>query len=124
MPRPAEVALMSHVDGREPAGPASRLDAKTIALVQVAALVAVGASPAAYRSVIGTAAELGFGDDEVIRTLLAVAPIVGMPRLVAASVSVASALGYDVEAALESPRPLEELEAAVAPEPLPSRRVP
>ena len=81
------------------------LDDRTAALANLAALIAVGAAPASYRSVVGEALDLGVGDDEIIGLMLAVAPTVGLPRLVASSVSVASALGYDTEAALESPDP-------------------
>jgi alkylhydroperoxidase/carboxymuconolactone decarboxylase family protein YurZ len=89
-------------------GTASRLDPRTTTLVQIAALVAVGASPASYRAVVAAAPDRGVSDDEIIDAMLAVASTVGLPRLVLASVNVAAALGYDIDAALESPDPRGE----------------
>ncbi len=43
----------------------------------------------------------GATDDEIVGVLIAVAPTVGLPRVVSAAPCVALALGYDVEAALE-----------------------
>lgn len=53
----------------------------------------------------GTSKALAAGatEEEVAGVLLAVAPVIGLGRLVAAAPAVADGLEYDVEAALEDP---------------------
>ena len=41
--------------------------------------------------------------DEIVGTLIAVAPTIGLRRVVSAAPELALALGYDVDAALETP---------------------
>ena len=84
--------------------PGSRLlDPKTAALVRVGALVAIG-SPAIWLEWSTTRALLaGATGDEITEVLLAIAPVIGLGRAVAAVPGVAKALGYDVEAALLDP---------------------
>lgn len=79
----------------------SALDAKTDALVRIAALVASNAAAASYLCAIRDARTVGVSVDEVIDTLVAVATTVGMVRVVAATPGMASALGIDIDAALE-----------------------
>ena len=79
----------------------SSLDAKTHGLVRLAALVAVGGSPPAYRQVIDSARAAGASPDEIVGTLMAVCSESGTPRVVAAAPSVGLAIGYDVPSALE-----------------------
>ena len=45
----------------------------------------------------------GASIDEIVGTLIAVVPTVGLARAVSAAPELALALGYDVEAALEAP---------------------
>jgi alkylhydroperoxidase/carboxymuconolactone decarboxylase family protein YurZ len=78
------------------------LDEKTCALVRLAALVASDAPPASYQRSIGFALAAGATVDEVFGTLIAVAPTVGLARLVTATPGVALAAGYDIDSALES----------------------
>ena len=61
------------------------IDPKTAALLRVGALAA------------------GATEDEITDVLLAIAPVIGLSRAVAAVPGVAKALGYDVEAALLDP---------------------
>src|SRR5580765_2879095 len=58
---------------------ASGLDAETLMLVRLAALVAVNAPPASYMLNLAVAGEVGVGADQVRDVLAAVAPIVGTP---------------------------------------------
>jgi alkylhydroperoxidase/carboxymuconolactone decarboxylase family protein YurZ len=51
----------------------------------------------------GRALAAGASEDEIADLLLAIAPIAGLGRVVAAAPDVAAALGYDIEAALEEP---------------------
>ena len=81
---------------------ASRLDGKTHALVRVAALVALDAAPPSYMAAICAAQRFGASRDEIVGCLVAVIPVVGAARVVSAAPKVGLALGYDVEAALET----------------------
>jgi alkylhydroperoxidase/carboxymuconolactone decarboxylase family protein YurZ len=83
---------------------ASRLDAKEHALVRVAALVAVDASPPSYMDAIDAARAAGASSEEIVGCLIAVLPTVGVERVVSAAPKVGLALGYDVDAALEARR--------------------
>ena len=78
---------------------ASDLDPETLMLVRIAALIAVDAPPASYLMNLGAASELGIGEDEVRSVLAAVAPIVGTPRVVAATGNIVRALGFALEMA-------------------------
>jgi alkylhydroperoxidase/carboxymuconolactone decarboxylase family protein YurZ len=82
---------------------ASRLDAKTHALVRLAALLAIRAAPSSYQASVDVALAAGASVDEVVGILIAVAPAIGLVRVVSAAPELALALGYDVEAALEAP---------------------
>ena len=81
----------------------SRLDPKTHALVRLAAALAVDAAPSSYHATIELAYAAGADTDEIVGTLIAVAPIVGLARVVSAAPELALALGYDVDTALETP---------------------
>jgi alkylhydroperoxidase/carboxymuconolactone decarboxylase family protein YurZ len=78
---------------------ASNLDADTLMLVRIAALIAVDAPPASYVMNLGAASELGIGEEQVRGVLAAVAPIVGTPRVVAATGNIVRALGLALEMA-------------------------
>ena len=86
-------------------GPAetSALDPKTAALLQVAAAVANGSPGVCLEWSAGRALAAGATDDEIADVLLAIAPVTGLSRVVCAAPDVATALGYDVIAALEEP---------------------
>ena len=82
---------------------ASTLDPRTTALLQVAASVALG-SPAVCREwSAARALAAGATEDEIADVLLAIAPVAGLGRIVAAAPDVATGLGYDIPAALEDP---------------------
>jgi alkylhydroperoxidase/carboxymuconolactone decarboxylase family protein YurZ len=82
----------------------SSLDARTFALAQLAALVAVDAAPPSYLDAIAAAREAGADDDEIVGALVATIPAVGQSRVVSAAPKLALALGYDVGHALEERR--------------------
>ena len=82
---------------------ASCLDTKTHALIRLAASLAVDAAPSSYQSIVATAQAAGADADEIVGCLIAVAPTVGLARVVSAAPELALALGYDVDAALEAP---------------------
>jgi alkylhydroperoxidase/carboxymuconolactone decarboxylase family protein YurZ len=80
---------------------ASGIDRKTHALVQLGALVAVDPAPPSFMWVIESARRSGATADEIVGTLIAVIPSVGVTRVVSAAPKLGLALGYDVAAALE-----------------------
>jgi 4-carboxymuconolactone decarboxylase len=78
---------------------ASSLDAETLMLVRIAALVAVDAPPASYLLNLGAAGELDIDAEQVRGVLAAVAPIVGTTRVVAAMGKIVRALALEIEIA-------------------------
>jgi len=81
---------------------ASGLDPKTHAMVTLAALLAVDASPSSYNASTELALASGASLDELVGILVAIAPAIGLGRVVSAAPELGLALGYDVEAALEA----------------------
>jgi len=79
------------------------LDPKTAALARVGALAAIGAPEVCLEWSASQALAAGATDDEITGVLLAIAPVIGLGRVVGATPGVACALGYDIEAALEDP---------------------
>jgi alkylhydroperoxidase/carboxymuconolactone decarboxylase family protein YurZ len=88
--------------GMDPAA-TSALDPKTAALLRVGASVAIGSPAVCLEWSTGRALAAGASEDEIADVLLAVAPVAGLGRVVAAAPDVATALGYDIAAALEEP---------------------
>ncbi|MGD9571862.1 MAG: carboxymuconolactone decarboxylase family protein [Thermoleophilia bacterium] len=77
------------------AGEEEALDARTRALVGVAALVAVNGAGPEHRTQVEAALGAGATAEEIVGVLVAVAPHVGTSRVVAASAAIADALGVD-----------------------------
>ena len=77
------------------------LDPKTAALLQLGAAVASGSPAACLAWSTGAALAAGANEDEIADVLLAIAPVAGLGRVVAAAPEVATALDYDIAAALE-----------------------
>jgi hypothetical protein len=76
---------------------ATTLDAQTTMIARLAAMIAVGAPPASYLLNLGAASDVGLDADKVRGVLMAVAPIVGTPRVMAASGNIARALGLALD---------------------------
>ncbi len=72
------------------------LDARTFALVKVAALVALDAPPASYLWQVANALDAGATPADLLGVLRAVAPQVGGPRVVAAAPEIMVALGLQL----------------------------
>jgi 4-carboxymuconolactone decarboxylase len=72
---------------------ATSLDAETLMLVRLAALIAVDAAPASYLMNLGVATELEVDTESAQDVLAAVAPIVGTARIVSAAGKMVRALG-------------------------------
>ncbi|MGZ4300434.1 MAG: carboxymuconolactone decarboxylase [Gaiellaceae bacterium] len=77
----------------------SSLDAETLMLVRLAALVAVDAPPVSYLLNLGAAADLEIDAEQVRGVLAAVAPIVGTARVASATGNIVRALELEIETA-------------------------
>lgn len=86
---------------RELAHEATGLDARTFALVKIAALMALDAPPASYTWQIANALEEGVTPEDIVGTLIAVAPQIGGPRAIAAAAEVTLSLGLSLPAEVE-----------------------
>jgi alkylhydroperoxidase/carboxymuconolactone decarboxylase family protein YurZ len=73
------------------------LDAKTYALVRLAALLSIGAATSSCRAAVELARAGGATDAEIVGVLVAVAPAVGGARVVGAAPRLALAIDFDVE---------------------------
>jgi len=74
---------------------------KTLALVRLAALVAVGGAVPSYGAHADAAVDAGATAAEIVDVLVGVIPVVGLPAVVATAPKLAIALGYDTREALE-----------------------
>ena len=88
-----------HLSDNEAAG----LDPKTQALVRLGGLVAMGGAPGSYQWAAEAALAAGATAEDVVGTLIWVAPICGFTRVVSATPEVALAIGYDIDQAFEAP---------------------
>jgi 4-carboxymuconolactone decarboxylase len=95
--RSIESVLGIRLDGTD----LGKMDQKTRALVRIGALLAAGASAPAYEWAVGRAFAAGATAQEVVGTMIAVAPTVGVARVVSAAPALALAIGYDIDVALE-----------------------
>jgi alkylhydroperoxidase/carboxymuconolactone decarboxylase family protein YurZ len=80
----------------------AHLEPKVYELVRLGALIALDADAASYQPVTAAALAMGARPEEIVGTLAAVAPIAGLARTVAAAPSLAAAIGYNVDEALET----------------------
>jgi alkylhydroperoxidase/carboxymuconolactone decarboxylase family protein YurZ len=94
-------ALVSELLADEHRATRSTFDARTEALVRVAATIASDGAPASFQCVVDNALAAGATTDEIVATLEALTPVTGSVRVVQCAPKLALALGYDVEAALE-----------------------
>jgi 4-carboxymuconolactone decarboxylase len=81
------------------------LEPKAAALVRLGSLLSVGAATASCRVTVDVARAAGATDEEIVAVLVAVAPVVGGARLVAAAPRLALAIDYDVEDVDAAPEP-------------------
>jgi 4-carboxymuconolactone decarboxylase len=84
---------------------ATGLDPETFQLVQMAALAAVDGCPVSWLAHLEAADEIELGLEKILGTLMAIAPIVGTPRVVSAGAKIVHAMGLE-----------EELAKAISPE--------
>ena len=81
---------------------ACALDARTAALARFAAPIAVDGAASSIQHAVALGLAAGVTSAEIVATLEAVTPVTGAAQVVSSAPKVALALGYDVEAALES----------------------
>jgi len=93
-----ESALGADFDNLESSG----LDARTHAIIRLAALLALDAPSVTYQWNADEAFAAGVTAEEIVGCLIAVAPLIGIPRVAAAAPDLADMIGYDIEAALEA----------------------
>jgi 4-carboxymuconolactone decarboxylase len=87
---------------------ASSLDAQTIILVRLAALVASDAPAVSYALNLAVAGELGLTADDARGVLTAIAPIVGTSRVAAATARIVEAVDVAIEVAIAEMRAEED----------------
>lgn len=78
------------------------LDAHTVALVRIGALIAAAAPAASMRSAVDEAVTAGVSLHEIMAVLDGMVGVVGRPRAVAAAPRIAAALGYGDDIVPES----------------------
>jgi alkylhydroperoxidase/carboxymuconolactone decarboxylase family protein YurZ len=83
-------------DLREQLRESSGLDPRTFSLVKIAALVALDAPPASFMWQVGAALDDGAAPREILGVLTAIAPQVGLPRVVAAAPEIMLALDLEL----------------------------
>jgi alkylhydroperoxidase/carboxymuconolactone decarboxylase family protein YurZ len=93
--------LADVLDIHESSPEGSELDARTFALVRIAALIALDAPPASYARQIGDAEAAAVSAADIVGVLKAVAVQVGAPRVVAAAPEVMLSLGLSLPENLE-----------------------
>jgi 4-carboxymuconolactone decarboxylase len=77
---------------------AAALKPKVDLLVLLGALLALGAATPSLRATVQHAIEAGATEAEIVGVLIAVAPAVGLARVVSTAPRLASAIGYKIEA--------------------------
>ena len=88
--------ILEGLEAREDWQRKSGLDPRSFSLVKIAALVALDAPPASYLWQVGNALDAGCTPEELVGVLHAIAPQVGMPKIVAAAPELMVALGLEL----------------------------
>jgi 4-carboxymuconolactone decarboxylase len=91
-PELVESLLKTQIENIEQSG----LDPKTYALVKIASLVAMNAAPASYVWNVELAKGAGVTPEEITGVLIALAPTVGLARIIPAATEISFALGYEI----------------------------
>jgi 4-carboxymuconolactone decarboxylase len=80
----------------------SGLDERTYALIKIAALIAVDAPPASYMWQVQGALDAGATPRDIIGVLAAVAPQLGLPKVIAAAPEIMVALDLELPSGVDS----------------------
>jgi len=81
---------------------ASRLDPATFQLVRLAALATLDAAPMSWLVNLSLDDAAGVTPDQVVGTLIAIAPVIGTARIVSAAGGVLRAMGIAIELEAEA----------------------
>ncbi len=81
------------------------LDQRDVSLLRIAALVALGANTRSYQREVDAAISSGATPAEAVDVLVRVASVVGSSHTIEAAPKLALALGFDLDASLESLEP-------------------
>jgi alkylhydroperoxidase/carboxymuconolactone decarboxylase family protein YurZ len=85
----------------------SSLDPKVRAFARLGAAMAVADTPSALQDPVDGALMAGATEVEIVDALIAIAPLVGLTRVVSAAPALGLAIGYDVDNALAQRDPTE-----------------
>jgi hypothetical protein len=96
----ADPTYLRALSGADPEDSLRRLDARSVALLELGGLITGGAAGPVWQQCVARARSVGLSLDEVVGSLLALAPTIGFGRVVAAAPHLARALGYDIDSAL------------------------
>ena len=88
--------MAAGLEMREDLRQRSGLDTRTYALVKLAAIMALDAPPASYLWQVSNALDAGATPEDLLGVLIAIAPQIGGPRLVAAAPELMVALGLSL----------------------------
>jgi alkylhydroperoxidase/carboxymuconolactone decarboxylase family protein YurZ len=75
----------------------SELDARTLMLVRLAALVSVDAPPVSYLMNLELGADVGVEAEDIQQVMIGIAPVVGTARVAAAAGNIVRALGLEID---------------------------
>jgi 4-carboxymuconolactone decarboxylase len=79
-------------------GEGGALVPKAALLVQLGALLALGAATASLKAAVRSATAAGATESEIVGVLIAIAPALGLARVVSIAPRLALAIGYEIEA--------------------------
>jgi len=97
----ADPAYSRALVAADPADPPRALDGRSVALLRLGGSITAGTVGAVLRQRVSDALETGVTFDEVVGSLLALAPMIGTERLAPIAAELARALDYDIDQALE-----------------------
>lgn len=83
-------------DGALPCPSIVELDARSVEIARLGALIAVGGAMPSYGAQVDAALGAGVTTSEIVDVIVAVAEIIGTPSVVDGAAKVALALGHDV----------------------------
>jgi 4-carboxymuconolactone decarboxylase len=88
-----DVAVLEALEMREAQMERTGLDPRTFALVKIAALIAIDAPPISYMWQVAGALGDGATPEDILGVMRAIAPQIGMPKVMAAAPEIMVALG-------------------------------
>jgi hypothetical protein len=85
----------------DPGAARTSLDARSVALLRLGGAISAGSAGPMWQQRVQDALDAGLSFDEIVDSLVALAPAIGIERVVAVAPDLAGALGYNVDVALE-----------------------